>query len=82
MRTSRVGGVNHRFNGANCRHCHRPVRKGQVVFSQDTDGGTTTFIVHAKCMRTLVDRAPADEDVESFRSTRNRILATGDPYTE
>jgi hypothetical protein len=65
-----------------CRHCGRAVRAGQVVLVQHGYESYTRrdFVVHARCMRLLLDTAPPEMDQTAYEELRERILATGNAF--
>lgn len=85
MKIVRVGGPRHALSGQKCRHCNRVCQKGQVVLDHlmvDGPPNNNHFVLHVRCCAALVRKAPADHDEVAFNEHRDRILTTGDPYTE
>lgn len=68
-----------------CEHCHRPAVPGQVVAYTPVTSGPMTkrvFLIHVRCMRTLVDKAPADADRQAYEELKTLIHTTGEAFPE
>lgn len=68
-----------------CRHCGRTFRRGQVALVSKMPNNPITdrtFAVHVSCMKILVASAPADQDEQEFHALRERILVTGNAFTD
>lgn len=81
MRVMRI----RRVEDYSCRHCARVIRRGQVALVQQMPNNPITdrvFAVHVKCMKNLVQSAPADQDEEAFHALRERIAVTGHAFPD
>lgn len=64
-----------------CAHCHKTVRRGQVLVSQKLgpQHPITDRVIHfhGSCLRSIVDDLPPDETEQNFHDLRDRIAVTG-----
>lgn len=68
-----------------CRHCGRVLRVGQVALIAEMPNAPITeriFAVHVGCMRTLVETAPDDDDMDAFNALRDKILTSGTAFPD
>lgn len=85
MRIQRITD-NSDLRGETCRHCNRKALPGQVVLSQDLMGDDPIvqrrFLVHNRCMKTLVNKAPEDQDEIRYHELRQRISETKEAFPD
>lgn len=68
---------------ADCRHCKRRIRRGQVGLVQHLPNNPYTdrhIRWHASCIQALLDIAPPDSTEESFNALRAEMLTTGTAF--
>jgi hypothetical protein len=73
------------LRGEKCAHCPRRVMPGQVVLYQTLDRAPMTravFVVHASCIRKLLEAAPPDADEQAFLTLKTLIHTTREAFPE
>lgn len=71
-----------------CRHCGNAVRPGDAVLVQamaDTPAHRNAFVIHARCVTTVLDKLPSgpvDSAARDFHTLRSRMLSTGKAFPD
>lgn len=84
-----IVGKNSKYRSYPCLECMRGSEPGKVIFTRFmpfAETGHQHIVLHASCMRKLVDGAPLDATVEAQKKELERrrqlIETTGDPYAQ